>query len=130
MACGPRLTSRGRRPARSRCCLRPAALREQRSASTRHLVAVDDEAQVLGHLVIELAARGIGGLRLPVDPLRASGSGLVIHALDERAPNALASVKELLGEAPLVGRPVTSYATNSEAARAYRGLAREVIELG
>ena len=35
-----------------------------------------------------------------------------------------------LGEAPLVGRPVTSYASNSEAARAYRGLAREVIELG
>jgi chromosome partitioning protein len=35
-----------------------------------------------------------------------------------------------LGEAPLVGRPVTSYATNTEAARAYRGLAREVIELG
>ena len=35
-----------------------------------------------------------------------------------------------LGEAPLVGRPVTSYAGNSEAARAYRGLAREVIELG
>ena len=29
-----------------------------------------------------------------------------------------------LGEAPLVGRPVTAYATNSEAARAYRGLAR------
>ncbi len=27
-----------------------------------------------------------------------------------------------LGEAPLVGRPVTTYATNSEAARAYRGL--------
>jgi len=35
-----------------------------------------------------------------------------------------------LGEAPLVGRPITSYAGNSEAARAYRGLAREVIELG
>jgi chromosome partitioning protein len=35
-----------------------------------------------------------------------------------------------LGEAPLVGRPVTAYATNSEAARAYRGLAREVLELG
>ncbi|MDP8904812.1 MAG: AAA family ATPase [Chloroflexota bacterium] len=35
-----------------------------------------------------------------------------------------------LGEAPLVGRPVTAYATNSEAARSYRGLAREVIELG
>ncbi|MEO6349799.1 MAG: AAA family ATPase [Candidatus Limnocylindrales bacterium] len=35
-----------------------------------------------------------------------------------------------LGEAPLVGRPVTSYAGNSDAARSYRGLAREVIELG
>ena len=35
-----------------------------------------------------------------------------------------------LGEAPLVGRPVTAYATSSDAARAYRGLAREVMELG
>ncbi|MEO7118536.1 MAG: AAA family ATPase [Candidatus Limnocylindrales bacterium] len=35
-----------------------------------------------------------------------------------------------LGEAPLVGRPVTEYATNSEAARTYRGLAREVVERG
>jgi len=35
-----------------------------------------------------------------------------------------------LGEAPLVGRPVTTYATSSDAAKAYRGLAREVIELG
>jgi len=35
-----------------------------------------------------------------------------------------------LGEAPLVGRPITSYASSSEAARSYRDLAREVIELG
>ena len=35
-----------------------------------------------------------------------------------------------LGEAPLVGRPITSYASSSEAARTYRELAREVIELG
>ena len=35
-----------------------------------------------------------------------------------------------LGEAPLVGRPVTSYASKSEAAEAYRGLAREVVALG
>jgi chromosome partitioning protein len=35
-----------------------------------------------------------------------------------------------LGEAPLAGRPVTAYATSSEAARAFRELAREVIELG
>ena len=35
-----------------------------------------------------------------------------------------------LGEAPLVGRPITSYASSSEAARTYRDLAREVIDLG
>jgi chromosome partitioning protein len=35
-----------------------------------------------------------------------------------------------LGEAPLAGRPITTYASHSEAARAYRELAREVIELG
>jgi len=35
-----------------------------------------------------------------------------------------------LGEAPLVGRPITSYAGHTEAARMYRELAREVIELG
>jgi hypothetical protein len=35
-----------------------------------------------------------------------------------------------LGEAPLVGRPITSYASSSEAARTYRELAREVIDLG
>jgi chromosome partitioning protein len=35
-----------------------------------------------------------------------------------------------LGEAPLAGRPITSYAGASEAARTYRELAREVIDLG
>jgi chromosome partitioning protein len=35
-----------------------------------------------------------------------------------------------LGEAPLVGRPITAYASASEAARTYRTLAREVIDLG
>jgi chromosome partitioning protein len=35
-----------------------------------------------------------------------------------------------LGEAPLTGKPVTEYATNSSAARAFRDLAQEVIELG
>lgn len=42
------------------------------------------------------------------------------------------SVKQTvrLGEAPLAGRPVTSYAPKSDAANAYRVLAREVIELG
>ena len=35
-----------------------------------------------------------------------------------------------LGEAPLVGRPITVYAGQTEAARTYRELAREVIDLG
>jgi len=35
-----------------------------------------------------------------------------------------------LGEAPLAGRPITTYAGASEAARTYRELAREVIDLG
>jgi chromosome partitioning protein len=35
-----------------------------------------------------------------------------------------------LGEAPLAGRPITTYASTSEAARTYRELAREVIALG
>jgi chromosome partitioning protein len=34
-----------------------------------------------------------------------------------------------LGEAPLAGLPITSYAGTSEAARTYRELAREVVEL-
>jgi len=35
-----------------------------------------------------------------------------------------------LGEAPLTGRPITEYASQSEAANNYRDLAREVIALG
>ena len=35
-----------------------------------------------------------------------------------------------LGEAPLVGRPITDYAGNTDAARTYRDLAKEVVELG
>ena len=35
-----------------------------------------------------------------------------------------------LGEAPLTGRPITAYASNSEAARTFRELAKEVVELG
>ena len=34
------------------------------------------------------------------------------------------------GEAPLVGRPITVYAGHTEAARTYRELAREVVDLG
>ena len=34
-----------------------------------------------------------------------------------------------LGEAPLAGRPITSYAGSSEAARTYRELAKEVVDI-
>jgi chromosome partitioning protein len=57
-----------------------------------------------------------------LDELRVVGDHHVFHTIIR------STVK--LGEAPLVGRPITSYASGSEAARAYRELAREVIELG
>ncbi len=57
-----------------------------------------------------------------LDELRVVGDHHVFHTIIRQ------TVK--LGEAPLVGRPITSYASGSEAARTYRELAREVIELG
>jgi len=57
-----------------------------------------------------------------LDELRVVGDHHVFHTIIRN------TVK--LGEAPLVGRPITSYASGSEAARTYRELAREVIELG
>ena len=49
---------------------------------------------------------------------------------DHRIFNTMIKNTVKLGEAPLTGRPVTEYATNSNAARAFRDLAQEVIELG
>jgi chromosome partitioning protein len=49
---------------------------------------------------------------------------------DHHVFNTIVKTTVKLGEAPLVGRPITSYAGNSDAARTYRELAREVIELG
>jgi chromosome partitioning protein len=57
-----------------------------------------------------------------LDELRVVGDHHVFHSIIRT------SVK--LGEAPLAGRPITSYASGSDAARTYRELAREVIELG
>ncbi|CAN5848292.1 ParA family protein [soil metagenome] len=56
-----------------------------------------------------------------LDELRALGDHHIFDSMVKQ------TVK--LGEAPLTGRPVTSYASKSDAADAYRGLAREVIEL-
>jgi chromosome partitioning protein len=57
-----------------------------------------------------------------LDELRVVGDHYVFNSIVRN------TVK--LGEAPLVGRPITSYAGASEAARTYRELAREVIDLG
>ena len=57
-----------------------------------------------------------------LDELRVVGDHHVFHSIVRQ------SVK--LGEAPLAGRPITTYASSSDAARTYRELAREVIELG
>jgi len=57
-----------------------------------------------------------------LEELRVVGDHHVFHTIVRN------TVK--LGEAPLAGRPITTYAGSSEAARAYRELAREVIELG
>ena len=57
-----------------------------------------------------------------LDELRVVGDHYVFNSIIRN------TVK--LGEAPLVGRPITSYAGGSDAARIYRELAREVMELG
>jgi chromosome partitioning protein len=49
---------------------------------------------------------------------------------DHRVFNTMIKNTVKLGEAPLTGKPVTEYASNSGAARAFRDLAREVIEIG
>ena len=48
---------------------------------------------------------------------------------DHHVFNSIVRVTVKLGEAPLVGRPITTYASGSDAARVYRALAREVIDL-
>jgi chromosome partitioning protein len=48
---------------------------------------------------------------------------------DHHVFNSIVRNTVKLGEAPLVGRPITSYASSTDAARTYRELAREVVEL-
>src|SRR5204863_1350992 len=49
---------------------------------------------------------------------------------DHRVFSTMIKQTVKLGEAPLTGKPVTEYASSSNAARAFRDLAREVIDLG
>jgi chromosome partitioning protein len=76
--------------------------------------------RVMGLLPTFYDGRTILGREM-LDELREMGDHHVFQSMVKQ------TVK--LGEAPLTGRPVTAYATNSDAARTYRGLAQEVIDL-
>ena len=77
--------------------------------------------RVLGLLPTFYDGRTILGREM-LDELRELG--------DHHVFNSIVRNTVKLGEAPLTGRPITAYAGNSEAARTYRELAREVIDLG
>ena len=76
--------------------------------------------RILGLLPTFYDSRTVLGREL-LDELRELGDHHVFRTIVKNTVR--------LGEAPLAGRPVTAYATTSDAARAYRDLAQEVIEL-
>jgi chromosome partitioning protein len=79
------------------------------------------DLRILGLLPTFYDKRTILGREM-LDELRELGEHHVFHSIIRN------TVK--LGEAPLTGRPITAYAGSSEAARAFRELAKEVVELG
>jgi chromosome partitioning protein len=79
------------------------------------------DLRVLGLLPTFYDGRTILGREM-LDELRELG--------DHHVFNSIVRNTVKLGEAPLTGRPITAYAGSSEAARTYRELAREVIDLG
>lgn len=79
------------------------------------------DLRILGLLPTFYDSRTILGREM-LDELRELGDHHVFHSIVRN------TVK--LGEAPLTGRPITVYAGASDAARTFRDLAREVIDLG
>jgi chromosome partitioning protein len=77
--------------------------------------------RVLGLLPTFYDPRTVLGREM-LDEMREHGEN---HVFDTTIRNAVK-----LGEAPLAGRPITIYASSSDAANTYRQLAREVIALG
>ncbi len=82
---------------------------------------LNPELRILGLLPTFYDARTLLGREMLAE-LRELGDHHVFHTIVKN------TVK--LGEAPLTGRPVTAYAGASDAARSFRELAREVIDLG
>ncbi len=79
------------------------------------------DLRILGLLPTFYDGRTILGREM-LDELRELG--------DHHVFNSIVRSTVKLGEAPLTGRPITAYAGASEAARTFRDLAREVIDLG
>jgi len=79
------------------------------------------DLRILGLLPTFYDGRTILGREM-LDEMRELGEHHVFHTIIR------STVK--LGEAPLTGRPITEYAGSSDAARAFRELAKEVVELG
>ncbi len=82
---------------------------------------LNPDLRILGLLPTFYDGRTLLGREM-LEELRELGDHHVFHSIIKN------TVK--LGEAPLTGRPVTAYAGASEAARTFRELAREVIDLG
>ena len=82
---------------------------------------LNPDLKILGLLPTFYDGRTLLGREM-LDELRELGDHHVFHSIIKN------TVK--LGEAPLTGRPVTVYAGSSDAARMFRELAREVIDLG
>jgi chromosome partitioning protein len=82
---------------------------------------LNKELRVLGLLPTFYDPRTVLGREM-LDEMREHGENHVFSTIIRNA------VK--LGEAPLTGRPITQYASSSEAANNYRELAKEVIALG
>ena len=94
-----------------------ALLRIIKTVQTR----LNPALRVLGLLPTFYDARTILGREM-LEELRELGDHHVFRSIVKQTVR--------LGEAPLAGRPVTAYASSSEAARAFRELAQEVIDLG
>jgi hypothetical protein len=54
-------------------------------------MCIDDEAKVLGHLVVQEPACGVGVVSLPVHALDAALFGRSVDGLDERSANSAAA---------------------------------------
>ena len=55
-------------------------------------MAVDDEAEVFGHLIVQSSARLVGGLRLPIDATCTGGLSPLLDGPDEGFANPLAAL--------------------------------------